>query len=103
MIQDIGRPVSRHAVDRCNSRGIRWAMIAQVFDHHDRDVAVGGACRALSLSASALLGLQRSGTPVHEVESLRRLVIVWSDRSAQVVTAFRARKGRAAGRYLRQS
>lgn len=77
-------------------------MIVKVLDDHDRDTAVGGSCRALSLSDLALNGLRQDGMTAREVEDLRRLVIVWSDRTARVVTAFRIDRGRRARRYLRQ-
>jgi hypothetical protein len=91
-----------HAQKRCRTRGIRMPMIAKVIDHFDRDVAIGGSCHALSLSPTALTGLQQSGMAVDEVEGLRRLVVVWSDRSGRIVTAFRADNGRRGRRYMRQ-
>jgi len=77
-------------------------MITTVFSHFDRDVAIGDDCRALSLTSSALTELQQAGLAADEVDGLRRLVIVWSDSSARVVTAFRVGRGRRAHRYFRQ-
>lgn len=94
--------LSHHAQKRCRTRGIRMPMIAKIIDHFDRDVALGGSCHALSLSPAALTGLQRSGMAADEVERLRRLVVVWSDRSGRIVTAFRADNGRRGRRYMRQ-
>lgn len=94
--------LSAHALKRCGARGIREKMIVRVLDHCDRDISIGDNCRAFSLSASALTGLKQGGMAADEVEGLRRLVIVWSDRTARVVTAFRADRGRRAHRYFRQ-
>lgn len=93
--------LSAHALKRCSTRGIRQEMIVKVFDSFDRDVAIGDDCCALSLSGSALAELQKAGMAADEIEGLRRLVVVWSDSSARVVTAFRADRGRQTHRYFR--
>ena len=81
--------MSRHAERRCRQRGIRSSILRTLIECHDADVAVGDDCRALRLSRSMLCNLESDGIDRQQIDQLKGLVVIWSDRKTQVVTVFR--------------
>lgn len=101
MIQSDNLPLTMHAVSRCNSRGIRHNMIRKVIENHDVDVVIGGDCRALRISRRGIHDLRAIGESSQSLEHLLGLVVIWSDRTARVVTAFRDQDRTISRRYRR--
>ncbi len=54
-------PCTRHAVKRCQQRGIRSDATRTVWDFGDREVPVPGGCFRLSISSSELNFLVQRG------------------------------------------
>ena len=95
-------PMSRRAERRCRQRGVRSSVIRTVIDCHDADIAVGDDCRALRLSRSMLRNLASDGVDRQQIDQLKGLVVIWSDRTTQVVTVFRDAGQSRARRYRTQ-
>ncbi len=96
---NINSALSSHAALRCQQRGIRGNMIRTLLEWHDIDADVGSGCRALRVSDDVARKLQAVGSCAQNSERIRRLVVIWSDRSNQVVTAFHDNGGRQSRRY----
>lgn len=91
--------MSRHAVVRCQQRGIPQVLIEQLMGLYDVEHEIGGGCRVLRISHQAI-GSQSEGLPgAQQQERLEHLAVIWSDTQNQVVTAFRDRGGRKTRRY----
>ena len=90
--------MTRHAQQRSRQRGVPLRMIEAVLDRHDLDFEAGGDCRVLRVSRSAAAAIT-SPAERQMAEKLSKLVIVWSDRTARVVTVLRDTGRRGARRY----
>lgn len=90
--------LSKHAVGRCNQRGVRDDIIALIAANADREVHCGGGCVSLEIGQTGLAELRwRYGKLV---DRARGLVVVVNDEG-KVVTVLHARNQRAARRYRR--
>jgi hypothetical protein len=92
--------LSDHARQRCQQRGIQQSAIALVMALHDVDQLVGDDCRALRVSRRALVEAGSAALHRQVLERLCDVVIVWSDRHSQVVTAFKGGDSARMRRYL---
>lgn len=92
--------LSEHARQRCQQRGIQQKAIALVMALHDVDLEVGDECRALRVSRRAMTAAGTAGASRQVLERLCDVTVVWSDRSGQVVTAFKSRDRARMRRYL---
>jgi hypothetical protein len=93
-------PMSCHAKRRCRQRGVRSSILNTLIECHDADVAVGDDCRALRLSRNMLCNFKSDGIDRQQIDKLKGLVVIWSDRKKQVVTVFRD-EGQTRGRRYR--
>lgn len=91
--------MSHHATQRSQQRGIPMRLIEAVLDHCDHDVLIGDDCRALRVSRSAARAVARAGENRQVAERLPGLVVVWSDRTGQIVTVLHDNGQNAARRY----
>lgn len=71
--------MTRHALQRCQERGLRTLFVQTILDHADVDEAAGDNCRRLRVSAKRARHLNID-------DSLARYALIWSDDSARVVT-----------------
>ena len=92
--------LSVHAARRCQQRGISQDEIERVIAQHDIDHEIGGDCRALRISRAAMRAGKIDCGAIQHRERLTNLIVVWSDRSSQVVTAFHGHNRRVMRRYL---
>lgn len=91
---------SDHARQRCQQRGIQQSAIALVLALHDVDQEVGDECRALRVSRRAVAAAGSAAPNRQALERLCDVTVVWSDRSGQIVTAFKSRDRARMRRYL---
>lgn len=71
--------MTRHALQRCQERGLRNFFVQTILDHADVDEAAGDNCRRLRVSTKRAKHLNID-------DSLARYALIWSDDSARVVT-----------------
>ena len=90
--------LSRHAERRARQRGVPDGLIDLLLAHADVDAPAGSGCTVLRISRNRLAALRpRLGAAA---ERLSNLALIWSDRTAQVVTILRDH-GTPAGRRYR--
>lgn len=77
---------SPHAVVRCQQRGIPREGVALVLDEGDLVEPAGDHCERIRLSRRRLGVLRERGVDRHVLERVRNVAVVYSRRSAQVVT-----------------
>ena len=71
--------MTRHALQRCQERGLRNSFVQTILDHADLDEAAGDNCRRLRVSSTRAQQLNVD-------DSLTRYALIWSDDTARVVT-----------------
>lgn len=84
--------ISRHAEQRCHSRGVRPTMINTILDHADIERPIGDNCRLYRLSRNAAKQLNLG-------DKLGRFAVIWSDDTQRVVTVMPIHEGHAGARY----
>jgi hypothetical protein len=82
---ELGR-MTKHAVTRCNQRGIRTEVVGLVLAHFDRDCHAGAGAAAISISRTRLLELQRDGVPAAVIGRSGHAVLIIGDDGA-IITA----------------
>jgi hypothetical protein len=93
--------LSRHALMRSQQRGIRLEMVDYVLREADIDLHAGGGCRSYCISFRKMAALLKAGAPAAWLDRAMRVVVIWSERLAEVVTVLHdhGRNGRC---YRRQ-
>ena len=91
--------LTAHGRRRARQRGAPDAVLDALLDLADRDVPVGGGCRALSLSTPRAAQARAEGTAPALLERLRGRVLVLAE-DGRVVTVLHAH-GRRARHYRR--
>jgi hypothetical protein len=81
---------------------VRRHLVDLILAHHDLDFEGNGGCRILRLSRRALRGTTAPGASRQDVERLRRLALIYSEHSGQLVTVLHVRAGSQGRRYRRQ-
>lgn len=71
--------MTRHALQRCQERGLRNSFVQAILDHADLDEAAGDNCRRLRVSSAR-------ARQINVDDSLARYALIWSDDTARVVT-----------------
>lgn len=93
--------LSTHAAMRTQQRGVPHHLIDALMSYADFEVPVGGGCTVLRMTRDRLDDPDLTDRLGAERERLRGLSIVWSDRTGEIVTVLRPRRGRAGRRYRR--
>jgi len=92
--------LSKHAARRAKQRGVTHDLIDLIVDHADIEESAGSGCSILRISRNRLTKLR---TQLGDTtDRLTNLVLIWSDRSAMVVTILRDH-GRSSGRRYRRA
>ena len=81
--------LSRHAVTRCQQRGVHGALLSMLFNHWDHSVPVGGGRTAVSLSRKEAARLRCLGHTSATLDRVVSLALVLSE-DGQVVTVLHA-------------
>ena len=81
--------LSRHAVTRCQQRGIYGAMLSTLLKHWDHSVPVGGGRTAVSVSRKEAARLRRLGHAPAALDHIATLAVVLSG-DGQVITVLHA-------------
>ena len=69
-------PMSRHAIERCQQRGVRPATVLALLEYGDRHIPVGSGSVAVSVSRKAAARLRQQGHPPADVDRLGGLAVV---------------------------
>ena len=77
---------SDHAYIRCQQRGISRAAMELVLDEGDLVEPAGDHCERIRLSRNQANRLMRHGIDRRTLERVRNIAIIYSRRTAQVVT-----------------
>ena len=93
--------LSKHAAIRTQQRGVPHHLIDALMSHADFEAPVGGGCIVLRMTKDRLDDPDLATSLGAERERLRGLSIVWSERSGEIVTVLRPRRGSAGRRYRR--
>lgn len=93
--------LSNHAAVRMQQRGVPHHLIDALMSYADFEAPVGGGCTVLRMTRERLEDSDLAARLGAERERLRGLSIVWSDRTGEIVTALRPRRGSAGRRYRR--
>lgn len=93
--------LSNHAAVRTQQRGVPHHLIDALICYADFEAPVGGGCTVLRLTRDRLDDPDVAERLGAERERLRGLSIVWSERTGEVVTVLRPRRGSAGRRYRR--
>jgi hypothetical protein len=99
MNQATDRILTAHGRKRLRQRGMPDAQLHALLDLADRDVPVGGGCRALSVSGRCAGQARAEGASPALLERLQRRIVVLAD-DGRVVTVLHA-DGRRARHYRR--
>lgn len=97
----MGYALSTHAAVRTQQRGVPHHLIDALMSYADLEAPVGGGCTVLRMSRDRLDDPDLADRLGSERERLRGLSIVWSERTGEIVTVVRPRRGRAGRRYRR--
>ena len=93
--------LSRHAVMRTQQRGVPHHLIDALMSYADFEAPVGSGCTVLRMTRDRLDDADLADRLGSERERLRGLSIVWSERTGEIVTVLRPRRGPAGRRYRR--
>jgi hypothetical protein len=93
--------LSNHAATRVQQRGLPHHLIDALMSHADFEAPVGGGCTVLRMTRDRLSDPDVAACLGADRERLRGLSIVWSDRTGEIVTILRPRRGPAGRRYRR--
>lgn len=77
---------SDHAIVRCQQRGISRAAMELVLDEGDLVEPAGDHCERIRLSRMQANRLRERGIDRRMLERLRNVAVIYSRRTAQVVT-----------------
>jgi hypothetical protein len=91
--------LSKHAAPRIQQRGVPRHLVDALMSHADFDAPVSGGCTVLRMTRDRLDDPDLAAGLGAEHERLRGLSIVWSERSGEIVTVMRPRRGPAVRRY----
>lgn len=81
--------LTAHAQTRVGQRGISSAALGTLLQHFDRETSVGGDCRALRISRSAIASLQAEAPEARVMHGLDKLVVIESCSTGNIVTVLR--------------
>jgi hypothetical protein len=87
--------LSKHASCRVQQRGVRPYLLAALMAHAEFDATVGGGCSVVRMNSRQL----RDPELRQHRERLRRLSVILSDNTGEIVTVLRPRRGSAGRRY----
>ena len=91
--------LSEHAARRANQRGVPHDLIDLVIANADIDEPAGSGCSVLRISRVRLTALRpHLGATA---DRLQNLALIWSERTASVVTILRDHGGASGRRYRR--
>lgn len=93
--------LTQHAAVRTQQRGVPHHLIDALMSYADFEAPVGGGCTVLRMTRERLEDPDLADRLGAERERLRGLSIVWSDRTGEIVTVLRPRRGSAGRRYRR--
>jgi len=79
---------TKHARDRITQRGVTGRVLSAVLRHFDREIEVGGGCRALRMSHQAVASLNSQEPASRSVRGLQNLAIVEHCSTGNIVTVF---------------
>jgi hypothetical protein len=93
--------LSTHAAMRAQQRGLPHHLIEALMNYADFEAPVGGGCTVLRMTRDRLEDPDLADRLGAERERLRGLSIVWSERTGEIVTVLRPRRGPVGRRYRR--
>lgn len=91
--------LSAHAGVRVQQRGAPHHLIDALLEHADIDAPAGGGCRFLRVSRWRLQDRSVRAELGSRADRLARLVLVWNDATASIVTVLHHHEGLAGRRY----
>lgn len=93
--------MTQHAAVRTQQRGVPHHLIDALMSYADFEAPVGGGCTVLRMTRDRLDDPDLADRLGSERERLQGLSIVWSERTGEIVTVLRPRRGSAGRRYRR--
>lgn len=93
--------LSNHAAVRTQQRGVSRRLIDALMSYADFEAPVGGGCTVLRMTRDRLDDSDLADRLGAVRDRLSGLSVVWSERTGEIVTVVRARRGRAGRRYRR--
>lgn len=93
--------LSNHATVRTQQRGVPHHLLDALMSYADFEAPVGGGCTVLRMSRDRIDDPDLADSLGAERERLRGLSIVWSERTGEIVTVLRPRRGAVGRRYRR--
>jgi hypothetical protein len=91
--------LTEHATLRTQQRGVPHRLIDALMIYADFEASVGGGCTVLRMTRDRLNDPDLAQCLGSELERLRGLSVVWSERTGEIVTVLRPRRGPAGRRY----
>lgn len=91
--------LSNHAAIRVQQRGVPHHLIEALMSYADFEAPVGGGCTVLRMTRDRLADPDLAGRLGAQRERLRGLSVVWSERTGEIVTVLRPRRGSPGRRY----
>jgi len=93
--------LSKHAAMRIQQRDVPHHLIEALMSHADFEAPVGRGCTVLRMTRDRLDDADLAASLGGKRERLRGLSVVWSERTGEIVTVLRPRRGSAGRRYRR--
>jgi hypothetical protein len=93
--------LSNHAATRVQQRGLPHHLIDALMSYADFEAPIGSGCTVLRMTRDRLSDPDVAACLGADRERLRGLSIVWSERTGEIVTVLRPRRGPAGLRYRR--
>ena len=84
--QDQFGHMSKHAVTRCNQRGVRDHVVKLVLTHFDRDCNASAGAAAVSISRARLAELRTAGLPPAVIDQAGHTILIIGD-DGTIITA----------------
>lgn len=93
--------LSNHAAMRTQQRGVPRHLIDTLMTYADFEAPVGGGCTVLRMSRDRIDDPDLADPLGAKRDRLCGLCIVWSERTGEIVTVLRPRRGATGRRYRR--
>ncbi len=83
--------LSRHAITRCQQRGVPWKLLSALLDLWDREIPARGGCTSVCVSRVKLTHLQGLGYPRSILEGLAGLTAILSPQGLVITVTHATR------------
>ena len=93
--------LTHHAAIRAQQRGLPRHLISTFMENADFEAPIGSGCTVIRMTDKRFQDTELAVTLGSDRERLRGISIIWSERTSEIVTVIRPRRGPAGRRYRR--